>query len=84
MGEDNIFANGYTIYFDGQPLGVVNGLTFVEEPKDTYFNINNMNKTITAKFKVSNALKDILYPNWRVKYMKALRKAYKKKKSKKH
>ena len=86
MGEDNIAIKSYTMYYDGQPLGSVGELAFteVEEPEDTYINLDDMNKTFTAKFKIKNSysLLDMLYPNWRLKRMNNLYKTYKKKRKK--
>ena len=86
MGEDNITIKGYTLYYNRQPIGSVGELAFteVEEPEDTYINLDDMNKTFTAKFKIKNSysLLDMLYPNWRLKRMNNLYKTYKKKRKK--
>lgn len=36
MGEDNIFVNGYTAYYNGQPLGYISEGGVVEEPDVCY------------------------------------------------
>lgn len=68
MGEDNIVINGYTIYYNGQPLGYVNGLGLAEERSTCFIDVECVEDL------------SIQYLKWRLNYIKTRYKNYKKKK----
>lgn len=52
MGEDNIEIRGYTMYYDGQLLGYVDGIDVTEDPMkdiDKYLLLNDYQKVVRCK-----------------------------------